>query len=387
MDNSTFSHFNLRLIDPPFGSLLTDLVIELDFLRKKQLSGTTPVNVFSQMKYIFHTMESIGSARIEGNNTTIAEYIDSKLSYGIDVPLGIKEIQNIENVMNFIEENIKGTPLNRYFLSEMHKILVHELPPPPNGEGDRTPGIYRTGNVKIIKSAHVPPDSMAVNSYMDELFSFINHSDPAKYDLLKTAIAHHRFVWIHPFNNGNGRLARLFTYAMLVQAGFNVNIGRIINPVAVFCINRNDYYNYLSIADKGTDEGILSWCSYVLAGLKSEIEKIDRLTDYNYLKNEILLPAVNLSYERNQITELENKVLKKVIELKVVQAGDLKEFFPGKINSEISRQLRKLIGQKILAPEKEGTRKYSIRFDNNFLLRNIIQILDQKGFLPLKNEI
>ena len=70
---------------------------------------------------------------------------------------------------------------------------------------------------------------------MNELFDFINQDSGAKFDLLKTAIAHHRFVWIHPFGNGDGRTVRLFTYAMLIKLGFNVNVGRIINPTAVLC--------------------------------------------------------------------------------------------------------------------------------------------------------
>jgi len=49
---------------------------------------------------------------------------------------------------------------------------------------------------------------------------------------------------------------------MLVKTGFNVNVGRIINPTAVFYSNRNDYYNYFSHADKGTDAGILTWSEY-----------------------------------------------------------------------------------------------------------------------------
>jgi len=40
---------------------------------------------------------------------------------------------------------------------------------------------------------------------------FINKLDRPKYSLLKIAIAHHRFVWIQPFNNGNGRTVHLFT--------------------------------------------------------------------------------------------------------------------------------------------------------------------------------
>jgi Fic family protein len=36
---------------------------------------------------------------------------------------------------------------------------------------------------------------------MEEMINFINNSDDNKYDLIKVALAHHRFVWIHPFDN------------------------------------------------------------------------------------------------------------------------------------------------------------------------------------------
>lgn len=300
-------------------------------------------------------------------------------------PPNIREIQNIEKAMEFIEENIIDYPINKAFLRELHKMIVKDLLPPPNGEGDRTPGEYRKINLKINKSNHLPPDSLLVNDYMDELLDFINKDDSPKYDLLKAAIAHHRFVWVHPFGNGNGRTVRLFTYAMLVKTGFNVNVGRIINPTAVFCSNRNDYYEKLSIADTGTTEGILEWCEYVLKGLKEEIEKIDKLSDYDYLKKEILLPTIAHSLERQYITDVEAKILKRVVEHQVIQASDLKDIFQGKASAEVSRQIRRLIDKKMLMPEVEGGRKYVIRFDNNFLLRGIIKTLDVKGFLPVRD--
>lgn len=385
MKESKFSHNDLRLLNPSFGSSLTDLIIELDYLRKKPLGGSTHPRVFFQLKHIFHTLESIGSARIEGNNTTIAEYFETKLTDVKNVPPSIKEIQNIEKAMEFIENNVLKQPFNRAFISEMHKMIVDTLPIPPNGEGDITPGEYRKTNIKINKSEHQPPDWLKVNDYMDELFDFINKEDSPKYDLLKAAIAHHRFVWIHPFGNGNGRTVRLFTYAMLVKTGFNVNIGRIINPTAVFCSNRNDYYNYLAEADKGTDDGITKWVEYVLTGLKEEIEKIDRLSDYEYLKKEILSPTISHSLERKYITPAESEILKKVTEKQLIQAADVKDFFPGKPNSEVSRQIRKLIDKKMLVPEREGTRKYVLRFDNNYLLRGVIKSLGEKGFLPVRD--
>lgn len=386
MSEATFNHFDLKLIEPDFGSSLTDLIIELDYLRKKQLGGSTHPKVFFQLKNIFQKLESIGSARIEGNNTTIAEYMETNLSDRKQFSEGIKEIQNIEKSMAFVEENIVDYPISRALISEMHRMVVEDLMPPPQGEGDSTPGQFRQVNLEISKSTHKPPEWLKVNEYMEELLDFVNREDSPKYDLLKTAIAHHRFVWIHPFRNGNGRTVRLFTYAMLVKAGFNVNVGRIINPTAVFCSNRNDYYSYLSAADNGTRASMLSWIEYVLKGLKEEIEKIDKLSDYEFLRKEILMPSINLSLERKYITDLEAKVLKRAVDLQVISAADVKSIFPGKVDSEVSRQIRKLIDQKMLTQEKEGGRKYVLRFDNSYLLRSIIQLLGDKGFLPVWDE-
>jgi Fic family protein len=387
MPSAKFNHSDVRLVKPSFDSPLTDLIIVLDHLRKKKLMGSTHPKVFFQLKHIFHTLESVGSARIEGNNTTIAEYIETKLEEKSEVSSSIKEIQNIEKAMTFVEESVKDYPINRLFVSEIHKLVTAELPPPPDSEGDYTPGEYRKKNVNIAQSSYIPPDFVMVDEYMDQLFNFISNHDSPKYDLLKAAIAHHRFVWIHPFTNGNGRTVRLFTYAMLVKLGFNIDVGRILNPTAIFCINRNDYYRYLSQADTGTDQDILSWCEYVLKGLKEEIEKIDKLLDYKFLSQEILLPTIDYSLERQYITEVESKVLKLSVDKKIIRTSDLKNIFSGKFSQEISRQIRKLIDKKMLLPEVEGKRKYTISFNNSYLLRGIIKFLGEKGFLPLKDEI
>lgn len=73
------SEFKLRLVSPSFDSVLTDSLIELNHLRKLKLQGTTAPWIFFQLKHIFHILESVGSARIEGNRTTISEYIERKI--------------------------------------------------------------------------------------------------------------------------------------------------------------------------------------------------------------------------------------------------------------------------------------------------------------------
>ena len=73
---SNKNEFKLRVISPSFDSELTDSLIELNYLRKLKLHGTTAPWIFFQLKHIFHILESVGSARIEGNRTTISEYIE-----------------------------------------------------------------------------------------------------------------------------------------------------------------------------------------------------------------------------------------------------------------------------------------------------------------------
>ncbi len=365
--------------EPKFDSKLTDLIIELDYLRNKPLQGTTNPEIFFQLKNIFHMMESIGSARIEGNRTTIAEYIESHISDSDSKDENIVEIINSVNAMEFIDENINNTSINRAFISELHKTVVNNL----TLEGSKTPGYYRKNNVKIAQSKHIPPDYTQIDILMNKLYEMINKAVKPKYDLIKTAIAHHRFAWIHPFDNGNGRTVRLLTYAMLLKQGFNVGIGRILNPTAIFCINRNNYYDHLGQADQDNEQGILDWCEYLLEGLNIEINKIDKLLDYNYLTKNILFPAIAYAKERENITDKEKKILDIGIKKQIFQSSDLKDLFPGKVHTERSRVLKKLKDNKMIKNAEDHERKYVVSFDNNYLLRSIIKTLGENKFLSI----
>jgi Fic family protein len=254
-----FNHHDLTLLNPAFDSPLVDVLTELEHLRRLQLGGTTPPQVFFQLKAIFHMLESLGSARIEGNQTTLADYVESKLEGGPQqLNDQLREMSNIEDAMVFIEEHFhSGDELTEYFIRELHSITVTQL----EREGDATPGAYRQKLVQIAQSEHLPPEAIRVPDYMKELVGFINADHPRKYDLIRVALAHHRFGWIHPFGNGNGRVVRLLTYTLLIKYGFNVKTGgRVLNPTAVFCNDRDQYYAMLSAADKGTPDGLETWC-------------------------------------------------------------------------------------------------------------------------------
>ncbi|MFA5814185.1 MAG: hypothetical protein WC865_00995 [Bacteroidales bacterium] len=113
--STNFTPLPLRMVAPHFDSTLTDLIIKLDYLRKKPFEGTTHPMVFFQLKRIFHMLESLGSARIEGNRTTIAEYIETKFESSAtsgDLP-HYTEIRNMEEAMSFIDDNVTDYQINR----------------------------------------------------------------------------------------------------------------------------------------------------------------------------------------------------------------------------------------------------------------------------------
>ena len=378
---STFNHYDLKLLNPSFDSPLVDVLTELEHLRRLQLGGSTPAPIFFQLKHIFHMLESLGSARIEGNHTTLADYVESKLDNAQQEPSDqLREMENIEVAMTYIEDNIKsGDSLTELFIKELHAIAVKGLV----REGDITPGAYRRAPVTIAKSKHLPPEFIQVPDYMQELVDFINECKPQKYDLIKVAMAHHRFGWIHPFGNGNGRVVRLLTYALLIKYGFNVKTsGRVLNPTAVFCNNRERYYDMLALADIGSQNNLDTWCTYVLQGILDELRKVDRLTDYSYLLEKILMPALSYAENRRLVTETEGLILKMVLVKRVAKAVDFKTVMQNMTLNQRTYQIKKLVDNKMLQPITEGARQYTIGFSNNYLMRGVVHALTIEGFIP-----
>lgn len=376
-----FHHQDLELLNPAFDSPLVDVVTELEHLRRLRLEGSTPAPVFLQLKQIFHMLESLGSARIEGNHTTLADMVESRLeAQPAALDDHLREMANIEEAMGYIEERFAPKQdLTEHFVRELHAMAVTGL----QREGDATPGSYRQNAVQISQSEHLPPEALLVPQYMGELVAFVNQAHPSKYDLMKVALAHHRFAWIHPFGNGNGRVVRLLTYALLIKYGFNVNTGgRVLNPTAVFCNDRDQYYAMLGRADTGTPEGREAWCTYVLTGMLDELKKVNRLTDQGYLFDRILVPALSYARGRELVTPLEERVLLATARAGVVKAADLKPAMPDMTDAQRTYQIRKLVERHMLVPLYDGARQYTVGFANSFLMRGVIPALSAEGFIP-----
>ena len=375
-----FVHHALRLLSPRFESPLLDVLTDLEHLRRLEVRSSTPMPVFLQLKTVFHLLESLASARIEGNHTTLADYVDAKLAPTAQPSDTLRELDNIEAAMRQVEEAVEpGAPITEHLLRGLHATAVQGL----LREGDRSPGQYRSGPVQIAAAPHLPPDALDVPRYMAELTAFVNQAHAPKYDLMKVALAHHRFAWVQPFSNGNGRVVRLMTHALLIKYGFQVAAaGRLLNPAAVFCADRSRYDALLSLADSGAEADLEAWCVYVLAGIRDELQKVIRLADYAHLQAQVLIPAVAHARQRQWVTAQEHAVLVRTIQAGVVKAADLESALPGLNANQRTYQIRKLLDSGMLQPVHLGARQYTLGFAHNLLLRGVVKSLADQGFVP-----
>ncbi len=209
-----------------FESPLVATLFEIERLRADIGTGDTPRDTFLELHQLFDLVMSVVSARIEGNHTTVYDALDQ-----IDASVGssadqLREITNIAATARFIDSLPPEAPLTHNLIREIHRRVVDGL----SREGDPTPGAYREHEVAITNSAHVPPTWVTVHPEMTSLLDFANESKPLHEQMLQIAVAHHRFVWIHPFRNGNGRVSRLFTYAMLRKTIFATRGFSALNP-------------------------------------------------------------------------------------------------------------------------------------------------------------
>jgi hypothetical protein len=161
---------------------------------------------------------------------------------------------------------------------------------------------------------------------------------------------------------------------------------RLLNPSAVFVIDRQKYYDMLAVADKGGQANIIKWCEYVLTGIKSEIVKIDRLLDKTFAIDNIIVPALKLALEKKQINRVEYEILRIATSKSPFQVKDIQPLFGPTSSDRVaaSRAVTQLRKQGFIMVHPDFKQRYVLRFSNNYLLRGVIQQLDKFDLLPLR---
>ena len=363
---------------PPFDSELLATIVEVERLRADIGSAmTTPRETFIELHRLFDTVMSVISARIEGNRTTVYEAVETP--HQGRRPGGgeqLREISNITEAARFLDELDTDQPLTHSLIRELHERIVRGL----TREGDPTPGSYREVDVGIMDSTHVPPSWVTVHAEMTTLLDFANQDLPMHQQILQIAVAHHRFVWIHPFRNGNGRVSRLFTYAMLRRTIFARRGRSALNPTSVFGNDRSAYMAALESADSLTDDGLLEWAMFFASGIRDDLSRLIRLQDHQFVANELVGPALERLRKDEVISTAEQQALTIALEQGSVRAGELEAALPG-APSQRSRAIRSLLDRRLLT-HADGPRSYRIVLASGPLAPRLIRQLDALGYLP-----
>ncbi len=149
-------------------------------------------------------------------------------------------------------------PASQHFIRHLHQAFYAELPDNMllirgNGiEFMMEPGAFRSQTIHDnAVGNHLPPSSSRVAAFMDR-FSEVYAADKNNGHALMRAVpaAHHRFAYIHPFPDGNGRVARLMSHAMILKAGYGAHgLWSISRGLARRLPDRPGYKEMLALTD------------------------------------------------------------------------------------------------------------------------------------------
>ena len=151
-----------------------------------------------------------GSLAIEGNRLTEEQV--STILEGKPVVAPLREIQEVRNTINAYEQYARWNPASESDLLRAHAILMAGLLD--------APGRYRRGGVAVTGPEgveHIGPPADRVRQLMSNLLSWLNATE--EHPLIASSVFHYEFEFIHPFEDGNGRMGRLWQCPTVVASG------------------------------------------------------------------------------------------------------------------------------------------------------------------------
>jgi Fic family protein len=236
---------------------LEDLAYEL-VSAASALAGQIHPLVQQSIGDLVRSMNCYYSNLIEGHNTMPRD-IERALAQDYSAEpqkrnLQLEAVAHIE-VQRRIDSGTDepAEPVSKAYVQWLHREFCSRLPEallwvenPDTGERLHiVPGEIRTRSVKV--GLHVPPTG---EQLVDCLLRFEEiYSDPmSKFrKLVATAAAHHRLLWIHPFLDGNGRVARLMAHSMFRRLGIGSSLWAVSRGLAR---NATEYKALLMAADQ-----------------------------------------------------------------------------------------------------------------------------------------
>lgn len=285
-----------------------------------------PPETLSSLKEYFRIGLTYTSNAIEGNSLTESEtkiLIEDGLTVSGKPLRDIYETLGHAKAYGYIYDILSAKTISEDHIKTLHRLFYDQI------DKDNA-GIYRTQRV-IVTGSHYPlPKPDQIPDKMKEYIDWFNTHEKTTYPVKFAALSHQKFVFIHPFIDGNGRVARLIMNLVLLRAGYQICI---IPPIL-----RHEYVESLELAHKDTKPFI-----EFIAGRIVETEKdILRLFGESTALHE---GAKQINEGVNPKVSLENEGVNAVCRLITEQPGlntrDLAEL-TGKSRSSVERYIRVL---------------------------------------------
>lgn len=275
--------------------------------------GRAHTSVMLAIAPLLRAMNSYYTNRIEGQHTLPVE-IEQALRQEFAPDAETRRRQHLAvahmHTEAWAEAHTANTPWPLLFEPEvirvLHQHLFEQLPAADRlGEHGNVlvPGEWRAREVSV--GGHVAPRADAVALFLNRLADVYGRTRAGELAIVAVAAAHHRLTWVHPFVDGNGRVARLHSQVLLQGLGLTNGVW---SPLRGLARSQARYYEMLAHADlprrndldgRGhlSEEGLIAFCDYFLDTCIDQAAFMTSLLDMQTMKDRI---AACLAFESHR---------------------------------------------------------------------------------------
>ncbi|WNR43860.1 Fic family protein [Paenibacillus roseipurpureus] len=234
---------------------------ELDVLRP------LPPAAVRNLEQVFRVEWTYNSNAIEGNTLTLLE---TKLVLEEGLTIGGKklrehfEVVNHSEAISYVQDIVnRNMELTEYIIKSIHHLVLKNI-------DDENAGRYRMVNVRISGSQQTPPHFSVLSEKMEQLIQWYDDYKNKLHPVELAAEFHFRFVYIHPFSDGNGRTARLLMNLILMKFGFPPAIVKAANDARLKYYEtledasiRNEIIPFVRLISKCVEDGLQKYIGAV----------------------------------------------------------------------------------------------------------------------------
>jgi Fic family protein len=221
----------------------------LDVIRPLPSGAVRKLQQQMEIEYIYN------SNAIEGNTLTLREtqlVLEEGITVGQKSLSEILEAKNHPDAITYVE-TLTTRNLGEMEIQTLHQLIMKGIL--------KDAGHYRTGDVRITGTDYVPPPAYEVPLLIQQMIEQYNRNPDELLPIELAAWLHHRFVQIHPFVDGNGRVARLLLNLALLRGGYPFTTIRRVD--------RKKYYAALHRADNGD---LTRFANFVVSAVEQTLD-------------------------------------------------------------------------------------------------------------------